>query len=84
LDVFNRKVAQIVDVLLDKRRQPDVNRLATIAAVDGSNHATVTFDGETTPTTKYYMRAANYTPVVGDRVVMQRVNNSYVIAYKVS
>lgn len=43
----------------------------------------VVFSGETTPTTKRYMRLGNYVPVVNDRVLMAWMNGTYVILGKV-
>jgi hypothetical protein len=82
-DLFQRAVIGIVREWLDRQNKLPATRFATIAAVDGSNHATVTFDGETLATTKYYWRNSNYTPVVGDRVLMLKVNNSYIVAHKI-
>jgi hypothetical protein len=58
------------------------NRLATVTALSGGRPL-VTIDGETNQRTKLYPYASGLTFAVGDRVFLQAVGNSYVIAYKI-
>lgn len=54
-------------------------RLATIAIVNATNGGvTVIFDGETSDSGMYYRFLSDYTPVAGDRVVMQKIGRTYV------
>lgn len=39
----------------------------------------MTIDGESSPTTKDYMFLSSYTPVVGDRVIIEEISGSYVV-----
>lgn len=59
-------------------------RLATIDPAYTTGLPKVTFDGESTLSTKRYPRLASYVPVAGDRVLMIPISASYVIIGKVS
>lgn len=52
--------------------------LATVAAVS-SGLASLTFDGETAATQKYYRHLASYSPVAGHRVLVVKISGTYVI-----
>lgn len=52
--------------------------LATVGAND-SGGTTLKFDGLTSATTKKYKRLNTYTPTAGDRVLVAKINGSYVI-----
>ena len=52
--------------------------LATVGAKD-SGGTTLIFDGLTSATTKKYKRLNTYTPTAGARVLVAKINGSYVI-----
>lgn len=54
-------------------------RLATIDPTYTSGKPSVTFDGESTVSTKTFTYLGSYTPVASDRVLMVRVGSSWVI-----
>ena len=56
--------------------------LATVAAIS-SGRASLTFDGETTATQKYYRHLASYSPVAGHRVLVVKISGTYVILGRV-
>jgi len=56
--------------------------LATVAAVS-SGRASLTFDGETTATQKYYRHLASYSPTAGHRVLVVKISGTYVILGRV-
>lgn len=62
-------------------KNPDLY-LATVAAVS-SGRASLTFDGETTATQKYYRHLASYTPAAGHRVLVVKISGTYVILGRV-
>ena len=53
--------------------------LGTISSYSSGSGVTLTIDGETSPTTKKYMFLGSYTPVVGDRVLIEEISDSYVV-----
>lgn len=53
--------------------------LGTISSYSSGSGVTLTIDGETSPTTKEYMFLGSYTPVVGDRVLIEEISDSYVV-----
>ena len=52
--------------------------IATVGARD-SGGTTLIFPGQTEATTKKYKRLSTYTPTAGARVLVAKVNGSYVI-----
>ncbi len=59
--------------------------LATIANYNSSTGATLTFDGQTSATTKRYKHVANgTTPAAGDRVLVAKIAGSYVVLGKIT
>lgn len=58
------------------------SKMATVTSVSGSN-VYIQFYGETSASQKPYKRLSSYTPTVGDTVILQNINNSYVITGKV-
>lgn len=59
--------------------------LATIANYNSSTGATLTFDGQTSATTKRYKHVANGTTLsAGDRVLVAKISGTYVILGKIS
>ena len=56
--------------------------LATVAAVS-SGRASLTFDGETTATQKYYRHLASYSPTAGHRVLVVKISGTFVILGRV-
>ena len=57
--------------------------LGKISAVDNTNGIQLIIDGETEPTTKKYHYLASYSPTAGDRVLIEEINDSYVVIGKV-
>lgn len=55
-----------------------------LATVSQASPLRVRFDGETVASTRDYTRLANYTPTVGDRVVMGRVGSTWTAFGKVT
>jgi hypothetical protein len=53
--------------------------LGTINSYTAGQGVTLTIDGEDAPTTKKYMFLGSYTPVVGDRVLIEEISDSYVV-----
>ena len=54
-------------------------RLAVVSASYASGYPTVTFEGESTESTKGYPYLSSYTPAASDRVVMVPVGSTYLI-----
>lgn len=64
-------------------QQPKQFYLATVGSVSASG-TTITFDGQTEPTTKRYKRLIAGTALAaGDRVLVLRTNGSFVILGKI-
>lgn len=61
------------------KSQERPNKIGTIDPAYVSGRAKVTFDGESTMSTKTYSYLSPYTPVAGHRVVLLPVGTSYVI-----
>lgn len=59
-----------------------VTRLATVTQIDDEK-IYLTFHGETEQSSKPTKRLSSYNAAVGDVVVVQNINNSYVITGKV-
>lgn len=57
--------------------------LGTISAYTSGTGVALTIDGESTPTTKKYLFLSSYTPVVGDRVLIEEISGTYVVIGKV-
>lgn len=57
--------------------------LGKISQVDNTNGIQLIIDGETEPTTKKYHYLASYSPTAGDRVLIEEINDSYVVIGKV-
>lgn len=58
--------------------------LGTISAYSSGSGIALTIDGESTPTTKKYLFLESYWPVVGDRVLVEEIADTYVILGKVT
>lgn len=74
-------MSQIDNSLFDPQKSKNPTALIKIAkviAING-NSATVQFDGESTPSNKYFKSLKSYTPQVGDRVLMLSISGSYII-----
>ncbi|WP_281659135.1 hypothetical protein [Halobacillus sp. Cin3] len=69
----------IIKDIIHQERQPEPFRLGKVASTDGR----VNFDGEQSAGLKKYKRLSNYTPSIGDRVLLARVKGSYVILGKI-
>lgn len=63
-------------------QEEKTNRMATISSIDNDN-VYIQFYGESSPSLKPFKRLDSYTPTVGDTVVLQNINGSYVITGKV-
>lgn len=57
--------------------------LGTIKSVTLNSGLSILIDGETEPTAKDYKWLAPYRPSVGDRVLIEKVSDSYVILGKI-
>ena len=62
--------------------QDKANRMATVSSINGGN-VYIQFYGESSPSLKPFKRLGSYSPTVGDTVVLQNINGSYVITGKV-
>ena len=58
-------------------------RLAIVTQIDDDEKIYLTFHGETDQSNKPTKRLSSYNAAVGDIVVVQNINNSYVITGKV-
>lgn len=58
------------------------SRMAVVTSISGGD-TYIQFYGEDTPSQKPYKRLGSYSPTVNDVVVLQNINNSYVITGKV-
>ncbi len=58
--------------------------LGTIGTYTAGSGVTLTIDGEETPTTKDYKFLSSYSPVAGDRVLIEEIGNSYVVLGKLT
>lgn len=63
-------------------QEEKTNRMATISSIENDN-VYIQFYGESSPSLKPFKRLDSYTPTVGDTVVLQNINGSYVITGKV-
>lgn len=59
------------------------NRLGKIDTEYLSGRPRIIFDGETTVSTKQYPYLASYSPVAGDRVILEKVGGTYVVMGKI-
>jgi hypothetical protein len=77
--------SQLRDIIRDIVRQErrPMTKLGTIPASYTTGKPTVQFDGESSPSVKCYPYIESYTPSAGDRVLLIRVGNSWVIQGKV-
>ena len=57
--------------------------LGTIGTYTAGSGVTLTIDGEETPTTKDYKFLSSYSPVAGDRVLIEEISGTYVVLGKV-
>lgn len=64
----------------DKKKE---NRLATVTRLEGGRPY-VRFDGESQESSKKYAIAVGLTFAVGNRVFMQEIGGTYIIAYKIT
>ena len=56
-------------------------RMATVSSVTGGLF--IQFYGESTPSLKPFKRLGSYSPTVGDTVIVQNINGSYIVTGKV-
>jgi hypothetical protein len=57
--------------------------LGTIGSVSGGK-ATIQFDGESSPSSKYYHTLTSYSPVAGRRVLLANVAGTHIIIGEIS
>ena len=74
--------AEKLNAMYQKPKQP-INRLATVTRME-NGRPYVRFDGEDSESTKKYATATGLTFAVGDRVFMQQIGGTYIIAYKIT
>ncbi len=67
---------------LTKKDEKSTYRIGTIA--DATGKPKIRFAGETNASQKRYTFLDSYTPVVGDRVLLARVQGTYVVLGKIS
>lgn len=73
-------VKLIRDVVREELGSRERFRIGTIATA--GSKPTIRFAGETQPSTKGYSYLKSYTPKTGDKVLLARVKNTYVILGK--
>ena len=56
-------------------------KMATVSSITGGLF--IQFYGESTPSLKPFKRLGSYTPAVGDTVIVQNINGSYIVTGKV-
>lgn len=79
-----REVSRHVRAELERgRRAQPRTRLAVVNPAHAGGRPRVTFDGETTLSTKTYAYLSSYTPTANDRVLLVPSGTSYVIVGKV-
>lgn len=75
---------ELVDILRSISPAPkSATRLATIDPAYASGRPRVTFDGETTLSTRLYPYLSSYAPAAGDRVLLLRSGRTWVVLGKV-
>lgn len=79
--IFNSS-NEMANSLENINKTTDTFKMATVTSVvDGD--VFLTFYGETEQREKSYKRLASYTPTVGDKVLVAKLNKSYTILGKV-
>lgn len=63
------------------RKDPEY-KLAEVTSVV-SGHPVIRFRGESTPSAKKYKKLSNYSPAVGDAVLLVRAGATYVVLGKI-
>ena len=59
-------------------------RLGEVSSVDpNTGRPSIIFDGEIEPSTKRYTYLGSYTPTEGDRVLLLKTGNTYVVIGKI-
>ncbi len=58
--------------------------LGTISSYTAGKGVSLTIDGESNPTAKKYAFLSTYTPVVGDRVLIEEISGTYVVLGSIS
>lgn len=75
------------ETFLNVMRKPeddtDTFRLGTIPDTYSSGRPTITFDGETTTSTKTYPYLSSYAPAANHRVLLARVGHTWVVVGRV-
>ncbi len=71
------------DFIQEPEKQ-EVFRLGVVVELFSNKTAKIKFDGEETASQKQYAYLNNYSPVVGDRVVMAALSGTYIILGKLN
>lgn len=61
-----------------KQDKEEVYKIGTVGSVS-NNKAKIKFDGEQVQSGKEYICLKSYNPILGERVLLARVKNTYVI-----
>ncbi|AGE60793.1 hypothetical protein LEO2_30 [Bacillus phage Leo2] len=69
----------IVNELIEKNQPKGAYKIGRIPDNYSSGEPAIIFDGESSPSGKTYKRLGSYNPVAGDRVLLARVANTYVV-----
>lgn len=66
-------------VQMTEQEEKSPFKLGTVVGLFENGAAKVQFDGEEEPSEKEYAHSGNYSPVVGDRVLLAKVKGTYVV-----
>lgn len=69
----------IVNELIEKKQKKGAYKIGRIPDNYTSGEPSILFDGEQTPSGKTYKCLGSYHPIAGDRVLLARVSNTYVV-----
>ncbi|AGE61021.1 hypothetical protein FINN_28 [Bacillus phage Finn] len=75
----SQEFVSIVNELIDKKQKKGAYKIGKIPDNHTSGDPKILFDGEQTPSGKTYKCLSSYHPIAGDRVLLARVSNTYVI-----
>ncbi|AGY48193.1 hypothetical protein Riggi_31 [Bacillus phage Riggi] len=75
----SQEFVSIVNELIDKKQKKGAYKIGKIPDNHTSGDPQILFDGEQTPSGKTYKCLSSYYPIAGDRVLLARVSNTYVV-----
>ncbi|QKN88221.1 receptor-binding protein [Bacillus phage Novomoskovsk] len=75
----SQEFVSIVNELIDKKQKKGAYKIGKIPDNHTSGDPKILFDGEQTPSGKTYKCLSSYYPIAGDRVLLARVSNTYVV-----